>query len=526
MDAKNSNEKDTNSQNGKPGEQPEDKNGSKGNKADRKEDKKNSDGRNPEPDVKPATGHFTGPLDEIPTKEFPAVLAARQKEYTDRGEHSGASGLVCNTALMEEQALAEVGLLQDEVMIMGASAVAQLGKKKKDEGDYYEGINERLIQANYEQDWLYFGRRHAMHQYSWTSVFLYSFFGVFLIMADIPLAVQLVQKGFAFEGPGPDHPELQLHALMTRFWPVIQANWEAFLTATGIAFCTAFIKLSYDEYIASPYGASTLKRRAFRRLVERKKGSNELPLSDDEEKEYKREDRAKFITKMGILSLTLVMIVVLGQFRTSALGGLKKYNQVQAEQKDVLNNQGEIDFQEKEKELKDIDEKAKSSNETYNNESGKTNLLTFIFITLLFPIVSGACFSLAISALQNKCRVWKSRIWCRTLKKKADAEIIKANETEGRLAAWYELLTKVKDNTWIEATVKGLVACYRCGYANGLMQPDLLGRLQDPIALMETWRGRKINVKANKDLNQSLDNQSKNNGNGKNSNPDPDPKSN
>lgn len=192
-------------------------------------------------------------------------------------------------------------------------------------------------------------------QHSFTIFILYLLIAIFLILADIPLALELTQQGFNFPSPDPDSEKhLTISALFHNPIEVLANNWEVFVLSIGIALCAVYVKILYDEFIEEP----------IQMIVTRFKNIPGVNYQNTDEilkmeKGYKFRKRIK----VGLFIFTILTIVSLGFFRFEVI---------------IAEGSWEPSFWVQ---------------------------LSFILITLLFPVVGGVCFSLALSSWQNKRRL-------------------------------------------------------------------------------------------------------------------------
>ncbi|WP_315823901.1 hypothetical protein [Paraflavitalea speifideaquila] len=78
------------------------------------------------------------------------------------------------------------------------------------------------------------------------------------------------------------------------------ANWETVFTATGIALCTIYIKIYYDEFVGTPYANRLM---TFKRFL----SENGFDSKDDE-KSVLKEHRMKGILKTVVFLLPYFLL--------------------------------------------------------------------------------------------------------------------------------------------------------------------------------------------------------------------------
>lgn len=261
--------------------------------------------------------------------------------------------------------------------------------------------------------------------------------GLVLVAADIPLSIKLFEIGFDFTN-----------------------TWESFLPAIGVSFCTVFIKIYYDYYIGEKYGSSLIIQAKYKSLHQK--------ISIDEEHlkdKIKREQQSKRWWHNGILVLTVSGIVILGFFRVAS-----------------AKLQG-FDF----------------SKDQQEGMPALLYALTFIFLTLIFPVISGVCFSIGLSGFQNISRYKHTKKCC--------------DETEEMFIKSLEEFTAAqKDMTDIESLKKKwneaemgegyqdiFLSYYDYAYKLGMVNPYIENN-GDLYDIVQDWRNNALTRKTNNHL--------------------------
>ena len=302
---------------------------------------------------------------------------------------------------------------------------------------YYEKLN-RAYQYNHRQFSLLLG-------------VIYSFFAFVLVLADIPLALELTKEGLNLKSDETSAIR-DLFAYGTEegfvmhFIKVLTVNWEVVLFATGVAFCTIYIKIFYDDFIGVPLEnlikkASESPRADYEELhlaETRQTATNGTPAGENQTANKKDRitgefDRLwwwRFRVKLFVLVILFATIVVLGFFRYSVTRW----------------GVGEV--------------------------PPVVMLFTYTSLTLLFPIVSGICASLALNCFHN----WRERRKAETQNRDARAAVITATdeyrvkkeeqERNSGFIAWL-----AKDETVPQLT-QYLVRCYNSGFKFGYLHPE------------------------------------------------------
>ena len=339
---------------------------------------------------------------------------------------------------IEEKCWSEQRLLKSQVEIL-KKIKNNADRDYKTKNTYYERLNRAY--------------QYSHRQFSVLLGFVYGFFSIVLILADIPLALELTKRGFNLKSD-PNNPISDLfqygtnEGFLLHFFKVLTANWEVALFAIGIAFCTIYIKIFYDDFIGVP----------LENLI---KKSSESPIADYEELHYddeehyasevgslefqeislaKREEVTRrfnrlwwwrFSVKCAVLMILLSSIVVLGYFR---------YSVTVAE-----------------------DVKAIPATVTF---------LTYSLLTLLFPIISGICGSLSLNCFHNSREIGKAE----REKKQAQKEVENATdnfrkqkEEKERNSGFLKWLD-TEDN--INQMKNYMKYCYESGYKFGYLYPE------------------------------------------------------
>jgi hypothetical protein len=372
-------------------------------------------------------------------------IAASQEYMYEMGRRDGALGVTLDNLLNIARANALELFRHIYVIIRG-----QLGTLKA-EFEVAKNIQEH-DETLYKREKAYYD--YAKYQYRFFprshSLFLFALYlvlAVALIVADIPLALRLIQKGFDLESPGDS--ELQFPNLfLGNFRQILFANWETVFTAVGIALCTIYIKIYYDEFVGTPYANRLM---TFKRFL----SENGFTAKEDE-KSVLKEHRMKGVLKTVLFFITILSIVALSLFR------------LQTAAKDHF----EVTF-----------------------FSGAA----FVAITLLFPLIGGICLSHSLNNSQNLIRLWFAKYDSKWRRRQWIRSVAKFTIVERR---YYDLVAAdeklISDGLFVEDYKDYLVAFYERGYAIGGMQPDKYAGGEDFFNKILEWRSvavsRKINV--------------------------------
>ncbi len=327
----------------------------------------------------------------------------------------------------------------------------------------------RIIKNNAKHDYKtkngYYEKLNRAYQYSHRQFslvlgFIYGFFSVVLVLADIPLALELTKRGLNLKSD-PASKISDLFAYGTpegfalHFFKVLTVNWEVVLFATGIAFCTIYIKVFYDDFVGAPLEnlikkASEAPTADYEEIfLTESEDTETAPRAvavDEEASERKTKVndqfnqlwRRRFLVKLLVLAVLFLTILVLGYFRYSV----------------VL-----------------MEDQSKSPGESVAATSPRVVFLTYTLLTLIFPIISGICASLSLNSFHNwseRRRAEKESSEARRAALQATHEFMVKEEEEARNKGFLEWLQNPETITQLEHY---LVHSYRTGYQFGYLYP-------------------------------------------------------
>lgn len=262
----------------------------------------------------------------------------------------------------------------------------------------------------------------------------YTLIALFLVLADIPLALKLTQRGFDL-----DLGSIPLKELFITPWGVFQQNWEVFLLALGISVCTIFVKIFWDTFIEKPTIATTLYAEQYGRA-------------------FPKEKRKYYLV---VLALFVMTILSLGLFRDA---NLNDRNIAEA-----TANEGEVNSS-------FVPDTTGTSRQNPINADSSIDykkvvtLTTFVLITLLFPIVSGICFSIGINCLHNHNELTRSKTEWEHKGERFRDELTKKSIKEEQKANYSSWLERYKDPKYITTISNLLLAYYNHGYQKGALE--------------------------------------------------------
>lgn len=194
---------------------------------------------------------------------------------------------------------------------------------------------------------------------------LYFSIALLLVVADIPLAIEVAEQGFGI--PGALDPSNDISNLFTnRFFNVIATNWQPVALSVGIALSAFYVKVFYDEFVGWP-----LHRKAQRRMDY--ETGDEYGFTEKHLKMIDGDARFRRYFKILLFMYTVVTLLLIGWLRAET--------------------------------------------EVAGDDSW-TLFILYPLLTLLLPLIGGVFASIGLSCFQNHS-LWTSA--CREKKEAADA---------------------------------------------------------------------------------------------------------
>lgn len=380
---------------------------------------------------------------------------AHLKRFIDAGASFRKSGQYAGLWGIREPEIGDIAEMQVQLTKSRIEEVCLSAEQKlKIESEILETIKDDA-ERDYRTRNAYYEKLNRAYQYNHRNFSLllgviYGFFSIVLVAADIPLALELTRRGFNL----PTDPNNLIQSLFyfnpqegfgPHFIRVVTGNWEVFLFATGVAFCTIYIKIFYDDFIGSPL-ENLIKKASespradyeeFHLANDDQTPDNAVqaiprePLNKkDIDKDFHRLWRVRFRVKLGVLVGLLSTILVLGYFRSWAVGTA----------------------------VKDI--------------PGWVTVPTFIMLTLIFPIISGICASLSLNSFHN----WSERRRARKQNSNAREAALKATDEyrkkEEERAKAQGFINWLKEPNTIQQLKSYLIHCYGSGYKFGYLYTE------------------------------------------------------
>jgi hypothetical protein len=398
-----------------------------------------------------------GLLDDVMVKlGLHKRVSASHKYMYEMGRRDGSLGVVLTNLADIAKATAQEMFRHIYVILKGSLASLKADMDTRSEIMQYDQQCHNREQAHY--DYLKYQYRFFPRNYSWFLFGLYLVIAIALILADIPLALRLIQYGFYLPGsniPGETFSELFISG---SFWTILAINWETTTTALGISLCTIYIKIYYDEFIGTPYANKIM---TFKRFVEENKLDGNLINEDSIHADIKQEHRYKRRWKTGLAIFTLLSILALAVFRLK------------------------------------IAAKVEGFDPTFISAAA------FIAITILFPIIGGICLSHALTNFQNMSRLGRAGRKCVRSRRVYLRSVEKYTIAQKKYEDIYSADQRLCDENRMVEEYKGyLIAFYTRGFSTGGMQPEKYIKGEDFYSKILEWRNIAIARKINHNISK------------------------
>lgn len=377
---------------------------------------------------------------------FRELLMKVGNAYWNRGKEDGKLGQ--NKVNLSKIAVVDAEFIKDDIRSSYKAKVDQLQSRIKIKQQIYNHAEKDYNDSNlfYERAFKEFGRNSRY--FSRSLAILYLLVALLLIFADIPLALELTQQGFDLDLG----QNFQIKQLFESPVHVFQENWEVFILAFGVALCSIFIKIFYDEFIERPLEKILIQ---FRDLSE--------TTSEEEKDLIQRKQKKRNLVKKGILSLTFITIICLGVFRYQTIEHENRQEELAMKDQLLYNSYN------------------RSQESSANADSGKIGKdkferiitgLSFILITLLFPTIGGVCFSIGSNYWGNRNDLNKSKELAETSK---NAFLIASKELEEltiEYSNWEGALEWCNSPDFVNHIEQLFLNYYDHGYQRGMIEPD------------------------------------------------------
>ena len=373
-----------------------------------------------------------------------AHLEDKEKNYfIQEGYNDGLLGksqtgiksiILGNTQSLQNKLIevADVNIQMAQAQVdMRQESVANAEERFQNQKEYQD-----LLDKEYKKD---------TAKFSFSLGVVYLFIAFVLILSDIPLALKLTQQGFDLDMDA-NHP---VQALFERPWEVFQGNWEVFLLAIGIALCSVFVKIYYDEFISRPVDKVIDELKRWRGLEAEEDRNSALMLK-----------RRRYRIKTGLLVFSMLSIALLGIFRFQTV------IQIEKEKRTIqgVSSNMEFDF---------LDEGGAPAAESSLPEASMgyhvTSLLTFIFITLLFPLIGGVCASMGLNTIFNSRALKQAKV--ERVEAESALKELRSTLEENRVEVlrWTTQKEIVTRPDYVENFAEGLYGLYNKKYEEGFL---------------------------------------------------------
>jgi hypothetical protein len=465
----------------------------------------------------PGTTPQPAPVDPSSTPVVPEDFAteirgkirATENKFLNEGKENGALGIFLGEEFITNRAKSDAASLYEEAKILIAKMTSKLTPERDKKKEALDKATQLLKNEEQKLEYLYHGKQFESNLFDWRSASIYLIIGMFLILADIPLALQLIQIGFRFDEPSKG---LTIHALFNdgNFRKVIIANWEVFLTALGVAFCTIIIKLAYDEFIGTQYASGVLKRKKFFEIFQAKpEQTNDSYFDETDIRQINRSEKRKKGIKLLIVVATLILIVTLSFFRVDTLKQKDRKDIFENAKKELLAKVRNLSIEPDEylESTRNLKNEYDSDINGIRKNTEPTTNLSFILITVLFAVISGICFSMFFSSIRNAVKARATKKGCSRYRKKITEATKEYADVASDYAVWELEKEFISDSNWRQAFEDKLIKLYEYGYNLGRIRPDLVFKIPDLLTLAEEWQ-KKVNFyKSNQHLLQLTTNE-------------------
>lgn len=182
----------------------------------------------------------------------------------------------------------------------------------------------------------------------------YSVISIVLIAADIPLARSLTRTAFDLE------------------------EWETWILCLGIAFCTVIFKIVYDEFMSSPLDnfSSQLNQ-----------ATSKGDYTEKQKSRIRINQIVRIVFKVIVLIFTILTIYFLARLRFLAIDNIEKSSTSTSDGFSTLEG---------------FDPLQEIATNSVFAENPSLTITTFIFVTIIFPLIGGICMSMGLQVFNNR----------------------------------------------------------------------------------------------------------------------------
>jgi len=246
-----------------------------------------------------------------------------------------------------------------------------------------EGLSQQQAVVETRLDEVEEERREHYGDFSRKQGWAYFIFGSFVLAADIPLSLRLVAAGFGVKTTSEETGVRAQDIFSEHFFEVVRDFWDAILLALGIAFTSILVKYFFDTVV-------------FRGRVEGAETSSTV---------IRASHLAMMLFVLATISLGFLRFQIQPQvdkYETDRKVYIAKQQAIEKVYKQILPDYaGQADFEQAAwRDAADIVNARPQPPQPPDFKSW-WGLPTFILLTLLFPVVSGICFSVGGKKFRN-----------------------------------------------------------------------------------------------------------------------------
>jgi hypothetical protein len=327
------------------------------------------------------------------------------------------------------QGLREIAIREERI----ARAKGELSSFKEN----HSRTTERLTEASNQLIEISTDKASRYSEFSYSVAVIYLFVSLFLFLADIPLTLKLVAKGFDLKTQVFDDANkviLSVDDLILRPRAVTSQLWEPVILALGIALVGVFVKIFLDELILS-----------------------------------KGEDKPKK------LKYTLIVVLVLFGGTILSLGFFRSRIQTDLQSVSYKSDRDKLKALYRSQGLDDDEIVKKMGSESPPKEESWLSVLTFSALTFTLPIVAGVCFAIGWRRLKDASRFTSLRWRKKRLELMLDVHARRMNSRQAEVEVGELWLARQRSNdNLIDAETEWAISVFQHGYYRGVSLPETL----------------------------------------------------
>jgi hypothetical protein len=313
---------------------------------------------------------------------------------------------------------AEGRILLERLTHEQALVVARQTAVSRQSEESSANLKRRLTSITEELEQLEARRSEKSQAFSLPIGLVFVFVATLLFLADIPLSLRLVARGFDLKT---ESGALNVDMLLIQPVTIFVLFWEPILLALGIAFSGLFVKFFYDEVL--PQWTKQLEH------VER-------------------------YAMLGMFILFLATIICLGWFRAEIQRELTTDSARRIQQQMGVTTEMSTQV-------------PAQSSPTEPVSGGLLAKATFILLTLTFPLTGAVCFSAGMKQISNYWRLRSLRRLVERISLESEKAIGRWHEAQAMLKSDEEWLAFLRADKSREAVSDLRQALYAHGYQRG-----------------------------------------------------------